>query len=69
MLGFLPLIVAKYDRWMKKKKKKKKKKKRNWPGSDTKLCTSRIHIVQNQKKVFFHVEAKKRLPSKYGKMD
>lgn len=23
MLGFLPLIVAKYDRWMKKKKKKK----------------------------------------------
>ena len=26
MLGFLPLIVAKYDRWMKKKKKKKKKK-------------------------------------------
>ena len=24
MLGFLPLIVAKYDRWMKKKKKKKK---------------------------------------------
>ena len=22
MLGFLPLIVAKYDRWMKKKKKK-----------------------------------------------
>ena len=25
MLGFLPLIVAKYDRWMKKKKKKKKK--------------------------------------------
>ena len=64
MLGFLPLIVAKYDRWMKKKKKK-----RTWPGSDTKLCTSRIHIVQNQKKVFFHVEAKKRLPSKYGKMD
>ena len=44
MLGFLPLIVAKYDRWMKKKKKK-----RTWPGSDTKLCTSRIHIVQNQK--------------------
>ena len=66
MLGFLPLIVAKYDRWMKKKKKKKK---RTWPGSGTKLCTSRIHIVQNQKKVFFHVEAKKRLPSKYGKMD
>ena len=28
MLGFLPLIVAKYDRWMKKKKKKNKKKKK-----------------------------------------
>ena len=24
MLGFLPLIVAKYDRWLEKKKKKKK---------------------------------------------
>ena len=54
MLGFLPLIVAKYDRWLEKKKKK-----RTWPGSGTKLCTSRIHIIQNKKKVFFHVEEKR----------
>ena len=68
MLGFLPLIVAKYDRWMKKKKKKKKKK---GLGPVQTLNFAQVGFTSSKikKKVFFHVEAKKRLPSKYGKMD
>lgn len=65
MLGFLPLIVAKYDRWLKKKKKKK------GLGPVQALNFAQVGFTSSKikKKVFFHVEAKKRLPSKYGKMD
>lgn len=65
MLGFLPLIVAKYDRWLKEKKKKKGLGPVQAPNfAQVGFTSSKI-----KKKVFFHVEAKKRLPSKYGKMD
>lgn len=66
MLGFLPLIVAKYDRWLKEKKKKKK-----GLGPVQALNFAQVGFTSSKikKKVFFHVEAKKRLPSKYGKMD